>query len=74
MKKRLFALILAMVLICPLQYSALPTTPVSLEAPQNVNLYYDQGIRIRWTLPQSVVDALENEEWDGGILLHRLEG
>lgn len=67
MKKRLFALILVMVLILPASVFSFADNPVSLEAPQNVNLYYDQGIRIRWTLPQSVVDALENEEWDGEL-------
>ncbi|NLL67939.1 MAG: S-layer homology domain-containing protein [Clostridiaceae bacterium] len=67
MKKRLFALLLAMVLVLPASVFSFADNPVNLEAPQNANLYYDQGIRLRWTLPQSIVNAMENEEWDGEL-------
>lgn len=67
MKKRLFALLLAFILVLPSSIISFATNPVSLEAPQNLNVYYDQEIRLRWTIPDSIVKAMENEEWDGTL-------
>ena len=44
MKKRLFALLLAMVLVLPASVFSFADNPVNLEAPQNANLYYDQAL------------------------------
>jgi hypothetical protein len=67
MKKRLFALLLAMVLILPASVSSFASEPAALEAPQNVRVYYDDTIMLRWTIPQSIVSAMENEEWNGEL-------
>ncbi len=67
MKKRLLTLLLAVILIFPASVISFAENPVSLEAPQNVNVYYDQSIRLRWTVPESIVNAMQNEEWDGEL-------
>lgn len=67
MKKRLFALLLAFVFVLSSTIISFADNPATLEAPQNVNVFYDDGLQLRWTIPQSIVNAIENEEWDGEI-------
>ncbi len=67
MKKRLFALFLAILLVLPASVFSFAENPVTLEAPQKVNTYFDQEIMLRWTIPDSIVQAMENEEWDGTL-------
>ncbi|NLB77816.1 MAG: hypothetical protein GX796_02915, partial [Clostridiaceae bacterium] len=69
MKKRLLSLLLALtiVLTASVFSFAESESPTTLEAPQNVNVYYDQDIMLRWTIPQSIVNRMENEEYDGTL-------
>ena len=69
MKKKLFSLLLAIVFTVTTSIISLADNAVSLslEAPQKVNIYYDQDIMLRWTIPQSIVSALKNEEFDGDL-------
>jgi hypothetical protein len=65
MKKRLSALLLIMVLI--LSALVFPVfsfndTHATLEAPQNVNAYYNDTIILRWTVPQSIANAINNHQ------------
>ena len=67
--KKLFSLLLAIVFTVTTSIISLADNAVSLslEAPQKVNIYYDQDIMLRWTIPQSIVSALKNEEFDGDL-------
>jgi hypothetical protein len=65
--KKLVALVLCLLLAIPSAASAF--APASLEAPQSVSVYYDNGsIMVRWTLPQSITGYIDNEDLDGSIL------
>lgn len=68
MKKRLLSLLLALtiVLTASVFSFAESESPTTLEAPQNVNVYYDQDIMLRWTIPQTIVDLMEGV-LDGNI-------
>ncbi|HHW23347.1 MAG TPA: S-layer homology domain-containing protein [Clostridiaceae bacterium] len=69
MKKRLLSLLLIITIVFTASVFSFAESisPTTLEAPQNVNVYYDQSIRLRWTVPKSIVHAMENEEWDGEL-------
>ena len=67
MQKRFLSLLLILTLILSTPIYSYAQSGKSLPAPENVNVYYDQGIRLRWTIPQSLCDLFEGEDpaWDG---------
>jgi hypothetical protein len=70
MLKRLLALFIAYLLLIPASITALAYTPTTVEAPTNLSLYEDNGsIMARWTLPQSIINHLKNEDLDGDYLV-----
>lgn len=70
MKKKMIALLLALVFIIPGSVlSFADNAPSSLEAPKNLNVYVDNDdILIRWTLPQSIADGAASAAYDGDIM------
>lgn len=72
MRKRLIALLLALLFILPTISTSSAANPTSLEAPQNLvaRIEDESEIRLRWTVPQSIAQYLGiNEEtgWDGAL-------
>ncbi len=68
MKKRLLSLLLALTIVFTASVFSFAESisPTTLEAPQNVNVYYDQDIMLRWTIPQTIVNLMEGD-LDGSI-------
>ncbi len=71
MRKRLLSFLLAMLFILPgttLSFAE-GSVPNSLEAPMNVNARIDNGsIMLRWTVPQSILDYVEESFGVGEML------
>lgn len=68
MKKRLLSLLLALTIFFTASVFSFAESvrPTTLEAPQNLNVYYDQDIMLRWTIPQTIVNLMEGD-LDGSI-------
>ena len=63
--KKLVVLFLAICLLIPAGIAAFADAPAALEAPQFPSLRMVSGaIHFRYTIPQSVVDVIENEQGD----------